>query len=497
MQNKLFFQCSNRLLRGFVIQYPDLAKVYNLNGDNFTQGIQRSRDLPDDVIVTDDVTGIRIVIITDDVISDATDDLTGIRIVIVIITDDVISDVTDDVTGIVIVIITDDVISDVTDDLTGIRIVIVIITDDVISDVTDDVTGIRIVIVIITDDVISDVTDDVTGIRIVIVIITMTYEKAVEVLEVFYAPKLKKIAESFKFFTIAEEDESDQQFIVELRYLADKGNFGDRLPDSAAAGDEALAGDDDPAVAEIRAPLGRLWESMGKDQLVPSGVDLAIFLATEDDVVATEDLTDEALANCGPVNAEADSESDDSDDDSAKKSVSPGTTLAAVETLRDWCRAGRTWTKPFPALRRNRAGDREDVPYAGLGKTKTEYRMVLKDDAQPVVIPARRVPHALRGPFKAELDRMVAGDIIAKVQEPTDWMSEFHDELLIRLILLNCQLEAFSYLFQFRKKYPLTTEGEMLAALAQPDERAQKWAIQYAADTLGEQGLDGGQPHMH
>ncbi|KAM7289591.1 hypothetical protein ISCGN_029720 [Ixodes scapularis] len=91
----------------------------------------RSRDLPDVVIVTDDVTGIRIVIVitTDDVISDVTDDLTGIRIVI--ITDDVISDVTDDVTGIRIVIITDDVISDLTDDVTDIRIVFVIIADDV------------------------------------------------------------------------------------------------------------------------------------------------------------------------------------------------------------------------------------------------------------------------------------------------------------------------------------------------------------------------------
>ncbi|KAM7300446.1 nucleoporin NDC1 [Ixodes scapularis] len=31
----------------------------------------------------------------------------------------------------------------------------------------------------------------------------------------------------------------------------------------------------------------------------------------------------------------------------------------------------------------------------------------------------------------------------------------------------------------------------MLAAFAQPDERVQKWAIQYAADTLAQQGLDG------
>ncbi|KAM7303398.1 hypothetical protein ISCGN_013356 [Ixodes scapularis] len=61
---------------------------------------------PDEVIATDDVTGICIV--TDDVISDVTDNVTGISIVIVIITDDVISDVTHDV------------ISDVTDDIIGI-----------------------------------------------------------------------------------------------------------------------------------------------------------------------------------------------------------------------------------------------------------------------------------------------------------------------------------------------------------------------------------------
>ncbi|KAM7306169.1 uncharacterized protein ISCGN_009909 [Ixodes scapularis] len=84
-----------------------------------------SRDPPDDVIVT----RIVIVIITDDVISDVTDDVTGIHITIV----------TDDVTGIRIVIITDDIISDVTDVVTSIGIVIVTITDDV--------TDIRIVII--------------------------------------------------------------------------------------------------------------------------------------------------------------------------------------------------------------------------------------------------------------------------------------------------------------------------------------------------------------
>ncbi|KAM7307025.1 uncharacterized protein ISCGN_010661 [Ixodes scapularis] len=80
------------------------------NSPYHTSPPPRSRDLPDDVIVIDDVTRISIVIITNDVISDATDDVTNIRIVIVIIAGDVIG----------VSIVTDDVISDVTDDIIGI-----------------------------------------------------------------------------------------------------------------------------------------------------------------------------------------------------------------------------------------------------------------------------------------------------------------------------------------------------------------------------------------
>ncbi|EEC08174.1 hypothetical protein IscW_ISCW005545 [Ixodes scapularis] len=39
-------------------------------------------------------------------------------------------------------------------------------------------------------------------------------------------------------------------------------------------------------------------ETMAKDQLVPSGLDLISFLTTEDDVVATEEMIDEALVKC-------------------------------------------------------------------------------------------------------------------------------------------------------------------------------------------------------
>lgn len=104
-----------------------------------------------------------------------------------------------------------------------------------------------------------------------------------------------------------------------ITHCSERGGFSrTKLPDSAAAGDEAFAGDDAPPVAEICALLERVWESTAKDQLVPSSVDLLSFLTTEDNVVATEDSTDEAPANCGLANAEAGSKSDQSDDDSAK-----------------------------------------------------------------------------------------------------------------------------------------------------------------------------------
>lgn len=58
----------------------------------------------------------------------------------------------------------------------------------------------------------------------------LTYKEAVEILEGFYDPRPNEIAESFRFFTrVQKEDESVQQFIVNLRRLADKCNFGDML----------------------------------------------------------------------------------------------------------------------------------------------------------------------------------------------------------------------------------------------------------------------------
>lgn len=47
----------------------------------------------------------------------------------------------------------------------------------------------------------------------------------------------------------------------------------------------------------------------------------------------------------------------------------------------------------------------------------------LKENAQPVVHAARRVPLALRDSLKKELERMTALCVIRKIEEPTDWVN--------------------------------------------------------------------------
>lgn len=49
--------------------------------------------------------------------------------------------------------------------------------------------------------------------------------------------------------------------------------------------------------------------------------------------------------------------------------------------------------------------------------------MHLKENAVPTVNPPHRIPDALKGRMKTELDRMVNDKIITKVSEPTDWVN--------------------------------------------------------------------------
>jgi len=58
--------------------------------------------------------------------------------------------------------------------------------------------------------------------------------------------------------------------------------------------------------------------------------------------------------------------------------------------------------------------------FKGLGNTP--YHITLKDDAVPVIHPARRVPHSSLDKLKQCLDVNLQCGVIKKVNQPTGWV---------------------------------------------------------------------------
>ena len=61
--------------------------------------------------------------------------------------------------------------------------------------------------------------------------------------------------------------------------------------------------------------------------------------------------------------------------------------------------------------------------FEGEGKLEDCLHLELYPTIPPVKLPVRKVPLALKGPLKEELDRLVGLDILGSVDEPTDWTS--------------------------------------------------------------------------
>ena len=52
-----------------------------------------------------------------------------------------------------------------------------------------------------------------------------------------------------------------------------------------------------------------------------------------------------------------------------------------------------------------------------------QYHIQLIDNATPIIHPPRKVPVHIMPLYKAELEKMIADDIITEVKEPTDWVN--------------------------------------------------------------------------
>jgi len=61
--------------------------------------------------------------------------------------------------------------------------------------------------------------------------------------------------------------------------------------------------------------------------------------------------------------------------------------------------------------------------FTGLGLFPEKYKLVLKENAIPVINTARRVPLSVKDKLKNTLDHLVKIKVIATVNEPVDWIS--------------------------------------------------------------------------
>ena len=61
--------------------------------------------------------------------------------------------------------------------------------------------------------------------------------------------------------------------------------------------------------------------------------------------------------------------------------------------------------------------------FTGVGCLEGNYSIRVNDNIPPVEHPPRKVPAPLRETLKTELDNLVKNGILAKVTEPTSWVS--------------------------------------------------------------------------
>ena len=61
--------------------------------------------------------------------------------------------------------------------------------------------------------------------------------------------------------------------------------------------------------------------------------------------------------------------------------------------------------------------------FKGLRKMEEKLHLEVNESVPPVIMPPGRVPVAVKGKFKEEIDRLVSVGVLEKVEEPTKWVS--------------------------------------------------------------------------
>ena len=76
-----------------------------------------------------------------------------------------------------------------------------------------------------------------------------------------------------------------------------------------------------------------------------------------------------------------------------------------------------------PSLTKDRMRHEYKDVFTGVGEFDKVYHMELNPDAQGVIQPPRKIPYAIQPKLKEALDQLKVLNIIADVDEPTEWDS--------------------------------------------------------------------------
>ena len=80
-------------------------------------------------------------------------------------------------------------------------------------------------------------------------------------------------------------------------------------------------------------------------------------------------------------------------------------------------------TTKTPSLTKDRMRHEYNDVFTGVGEFDKVYHMELNPDAQGVIQPPKKIPYAIQPKLKEALDRLKVQNIIADVDEPTEWVS--------------------------------------------------------------------------
>lgn len=102
----------------------------------------------------------------------------------------------------------------------------------------------------------------------------------------------------------------------------------------------------------------------------------------------------------------------------------------------------------------------------GIGRLISKHKIRLKDNAEPVIHPARKVPGALKKRLREKLDSLITEGVIREIDEPTEWVNSLvivekpHGDLRLGIDPkdLNTEIQ--------REHYRLPTKSDITSAMS-------------------------------